>query len=362
MLPFFLEGYANPSSTHRQGRAVLSAVSAAREQIAAVLGATPGEVAFTSGATESNNIAILGAARAAPLARRRVVVSAVEHKAVLEIAAALARSGFGVEIVPVDCDGRADLSALSRMIDETTALVSVQAASNEIGTLQPVAEIAQVTHRVGALFHCDAAQAVGRIPVDVRDWDVDLLSLSGHKFYGPKGVGVLYVRGGFRAAPLEPLMYGGGQEGGLRPGTLNVPGIVGLGRAAEVVTAELSAEMQRVGVLRDQLEQILLLQLPAARRNGALSRRLAGNTSIRFPGVDAQAVVANLPDVALSTGSACSSGAPEPSHVLTAIGLTRKEASETLRIGLGRFTRETDVEYAAARIIETVFRIRGLTA
>jgi cysteine desulfurase len=362
MLPFFLEGYANPSSTHRQGRAVLSAVSAAREQIAAVLGATPGEVAFTSGATESNNIAILGAARAAPLARRRVVVSAVEHKAVLEIAAALARSGFGVEIVPVDCDGRADLSALSRMIDETTALVSVQAASNEIGTLQPVAEIAQVTHRVGALFHCDAAQAVGRIPVDVRDWDVDLLSLSGHKFYGPKGVGALYVRGGFRAAPLEPLMYGGGQEGGLRPGTLNVPGIVGLGRAAEIVTAELSAEMQRVGVLRDQLEQILLQQLPAARRNGALSRRLAGNTSIRFPGVDAQAVIANLPDVALSTGSACSSGAPEPSHVLTAIGLSRTEASETIRVGLGRFTRQADVEYAAARIIEAVFRIRRLTA
>jgi cysteine desulfurase len=361
MLPFFLQGYANPSSTHRQGRAVAAAVTDAREQIASLLGSSPGEVAFTSGATESNNLAILGAARAAPDTRRRVLVSAIEHKAVLEPARALAREGYQVEVLPVESDGRIDLAVLSRLIDETTAIVSIQAASNEIGTLQPVAEIAQIVHEAGALFHADAAQAVGRIPVDVREWDVDLLSLSGHKCYGPKGVGALYVRGGYRSAPMDPLMFGGGQEGALRPGTLNVPGIIGLGRAAEIAATELVTEMQRIGALRDLFEKTLLQLLPDAQRNGAMLRRLPGNSSVRIPGVDAQAVVANLPDVAFSTGSACSSGAPEPSYVLLAMGLSRSHAAETLRVGLGRFTREADVEYAAARIAEVAVRIRQMT-
>jgi cysteine desulfurase len=360
MLPYFVEVYANPSSSHRQGRIAADAVQRAREQVAAALGAAAGEIVFTSGATESNNLAILGAARTAPPHRRRLLASAVEHKAVLEPMRALQKAGFEFEIVPVEPDGRVDLAALGALVDKRTALVSIQAANNEIGTLQPLEEIAQIVHGAGAIFHCDAAQALGRIPIDVVFWDVDLLSISGHKCYGPKGGGALYVRGGYRSAPLAPLAYGGGQEGELRPGTLNVPGIVGIGEACQIAGFGLPAEMERIASLRDRFEHILLQQIANVQRNGALHRRLPGNSSIRIPGVDAEAIIANLQDVTLSSGSACTSGALEPSHVLMASGLSRSEARETIRIGLGRFTMIEEVEYGASRIAEVTVRLRAL--
>jgi cysteine desulfurase len=245
-------------------------------------------------------------------------------------------------------------------MDERTALVSVQVANNEIGTIQPIPEVAQIVHRMGAVFHCDAAQGLGRIPIDVDLWGVDLLSLSAHKCYGPKGVGALYIRGGARSAPLEPLVFGGGQELGMRPGTLNVPGIVGFGKACDISGEEMVEEASRIRRLRDWFEKLVMGCVPHVLRNGALSRRLPGNSSLRFEGVDAEALIANVPDIALSTGSACTSGAMEPSHVLTAIGLSRGEASNTIRVGIGRFTMESELHYAADRISRVVERIRQL--
>lgn len=362
MLPFFVEVYANPSSPHRSGREAAGAVADAREKVADCIGATPGEIAFTSGATESNNLAILGAARAAPSRRRRVIASAIEHKAVLGPMRALQREGFDFQVLPVESDGRVDLGALAMLVNDQTAVVSVQAANNEIGTLQPIAEIAQIVHQVGAVLHCDAAQALGRVPVDVADWNVDLLSISGHKCYGPKGVGALYVRGGIRNAPLDPLMIGGGQEADLRPGTLNVPGIVGLGRASEIIVDGLGLEMSRIEALRNALERTLIEQVRGIALNGALTRRLPGNSSFRISGVDAEAIIANTPDLVLSTGSACTSGTLAPSHVLIAIGLSRAEASETLRIGIGRFTRLHDVTDAARRLLQVITKLREIQA
>lgn len=321
MLPFLVDCYANPSSSHHEGQRAAKAVNDARDMLAGAIGASPGHIVFTSGATESNNLAILGAARAQMPGRNRVVVSAVEHKCVLNAAAHLGTTGWDVQIAPVLSDGTIDLGTLVELIDNKTALVSVQAANNEIGTIQPIEEIAQIVHRVGAIFHSDAAQALGRIDIDVNVWDVDLLSLSGHKAYGPKGVGALYVRGGARNAPLEPLAYGGGQEEGLRPGTLNVPGIVGFGCAAELAVALRAEETNRLRQLRDYMESRLLSVVPQVRRNGATHNRLAGNSSLTFLGCDAEAILARLPEFALSTGSACASGAMEPSHVLIASGL-----------------------------------------
>lgn len=361
MLPFFIETFANPSSSiHAQGREAAEAVEKARAQVGQAIGSASGELIFTSGATESNNLAIQGAVRCAPAGRRKILATAIEHKCVLESCRWLGRHGYTFELIPVAEDGLVDLAALVDLVDERTALVSVQAASNEIGTIQPIAEIGQVVHRAGALLHSDAAQALGRIPIDVGQWGVDLLSLSGHKCYGPKGIGALYVRGGSRSAPLEPLLFGGGQEAGLRPGTLNVPGVVGFGKACEIARVEMPAESRRIGQLRDWFEKLVLERVQDVNRNGALSRRLAGNSSLRFDGVDAEALIANLPEFALSTGSACTSGALEPSHVLTAIGLSRDAAYNTVRIGIGRFTMEQELEYAAARIAQVVERIRSL--
>ena len=361
MLPFFLDCYANPSSaTHQAGREAAAAVEEARAGVAGVLGAEPGEVVFTSGATESNNLSILGAAEFAPKGRNRVLASAIEHKSVLEAGKALTKSGFEFEIIPVDRDGLLDLGALSRLVDDRTLLVSVQAANNEIGAIQPVLEVTQIAHATGALVHCDAAQALGRIPMDVGDWGVDLLSISGHKCYGPKGVGALYVRGGARFAALGPLVFGGGQEHEIRPGTLNVPGIAGLGRACEIAQAVLQPEIIRVTRLRDRFESALMERLRDTTRNGALTRRLAGNSSLLIHGVDADALIANLPGVALSTGSACTSGAPEPSYVLQAIGLSREEAYSTIRVGIGRFSMQNELDDAASMICAAAEHIRQI--
>jgi len=361
MLPFFIETFANPSSSiHAPGRQASEAVERARAEVAQTIGASSGEIIFTSGATESNNLAIQGAVRFAPVGRRKVLATAIEHKCVLESCKWLASQGYDFEVIPVGEDGLVDLGALVDLVDERTALVSVQAASNEIGTIQPIAEIAQVVHRAGALLHSDAAQALGRIPIDVGSWSVDLLSLSGHKCYGPKGVGVLYVRGGARSAPLEPLVFGGGQEGGLRSGTLNVPGIVGFGKACEIAREEMGREAIRLGRLRDWFERIVQSGVDGVSRNGSFARRLPGNSSLRFDRVDAEALIANLPQVALSTGSACTSGALEPSHVLTAIGLSREQAYSTVRVGIGRFTMEDELEFAARGICDAVQKIRSI--
>ena len=359
MLPYFLDTYANPaSSVHRAGRKASDAVETAREQVARAIGAEPGEIVFTSGATESNNLAILGSGAGSSCGRTNVLASAIEHKSVLAPCRSLTNRGFNFDVIPVDRDGLLDLGALVELVDDSTFLVSVQAVNNEIGTIQPILEVVQIAHAAGALVHCDAAQALGRIPIDVGDWGVDLLSLSGHKCYGPKGVGALYVRGAARNAPMEPLVHGGGQEYELRAGTLNVPGIVGLGLAAEIAAAEREAETKRVAMLRDWLEAWVLEAVPDAHRNGSLGRRVAGNSSITFPGMDAEALIANLRDVHLSTGSACTSGAPTPSHVLLAIGLTRAHSYCTIRIGLGRFTAPEEINYAARHLTSTAVQSR----
>jgi cysteine desulfurase len=362
MLPFLVDCYANPSSTiHGEGRRAANAVESARAVVATTIGASPGEVIFTSGATESNNLAILGAARAERSRRRRIVVSAIEHKCVLNAAKYLGTAGWDIQVAPVLSDGTIDLGRLVDLIDDHTALVSIQAASNEIGTIQPIEEIAQVVHRMGAVLHCDAAQALGRIGIDVGLWDVDLLSVSSHKVYGPKGVGALYIRGGARRAPLEPLMYGGGQEAGLRSGTLNVPGIVGFARAAEIGTENRLEETARIQGLRDYMESRILSCLSNVRRNGALQNRLAGNSSLTFTDCDADALLARLPEFALSTGSACSSGAIEPSHVLSALGLSRSAGHQTLRVGLGRFTASHEIELFCGRLLVAVTDVRELS-
>jgi cysteine desulfurase len=332
-------------------------VEASRERVASLIGARRGEMVFTSGATEGNNLALFGLARAPGEGRRRVVTTSVEHKAVLGPCRELERQGFDVVVLPVNGEGAVNLEAAEEAIDDGTLMVSIQAANNEIGTIQPVAEVAQLAHSKGAFVRCDAAQAVGKIPVDVEAWDVDLLSISAHKLYGPKGVGALYIRGGPYTLPISPLLIGGGQEKGLRAGTLNVPGIVGLGEACRLCEQRLPEESVRIGALRDRFEEVLLEAVPEALRNGDVSNRLPGNSSLTFVGIDAEALVINASELANSTGSACTSGAPEPSHVLLAIGLSRDMASSTIRIGVGRFNTEEEMDRAAGVIVETFERL-----
>jgi cysteine desulfurase len=362
MLPYFGEAYGNPSSTiHELGRAAGQAVEAARDQVATLIGAKRSEIFFTSGATESNNLALFGLARTSSKGRRRIVTTSVEHKAVLGPCGELAKQGFDVVVLPVNKKGTVELEAAEEAINNDTVLISIQAANNEIGTIQPVAELARLAHHKGALVHCDAAQAIGKIPVDVEAWDVDLLSTSAHKLYGPKGVGALYIRGGPYAHPLSPLLVGGGQEKGLRAGTLNVPGIVGFGEACSLCEQRLPEESARVGVLRDRLEKAVLEAAPAIKRNGNLDNRLPGNSSLTFPDIDAEALIVNAPELAISTGSACTSGAPEPSHVLLGLGIGRDEASSTIRVGVGRFNTEEEIDKAVRSMVvafERLARIR----
>ncbi len=355
MLFYFTEAFGNPSSSlHPMGKKAAEAVQNAKAQVASLIGSSPAEIIFTSGATESNNLAVLGLVRglASHTERKRIVTTKLEHKAVLEPCQELSKQGYELVYLPVDKQGRVELEPAGTLINEDTLLVSVQAASNEIGTVQPVRQLAELTHARGALFHTDAAQAVGKISVDVDAWDVDLLSISAHKLYGPKGVGALYVRGGPRGLPIKPLWFGGGQEAGVRSGTVNVPGVVGLGKACELCEQLLPEEQQRTELLRDQLEREILEGITNVRRNGDLENRLPNNSSLTFRGIDAEALIMNMPELALSTGSACTSGALEPSHVLTAIGLSREDAYSTVRVGLGRFTTQEDVAKAAEIMVK----------
>jgi cysteine desulfurase len=353
MLPWFSEHYGNPHSVeHVMGIEAEAAVEDARGHVAALIGADAKEIVFTSGATESNNIAIKGAARNALRAgneRRRVVTVATEHKCVLESVADLADEGFEPVFLPVRSDGLLDPDALRQALAVPTLLVSVMAVNNEIGVVQDIAALAAIAKQAGALFHTDIAQATGKIPVDLNAWKVDLASISGHKIYGPKGVGALYVRRRPRVR-LVPLFSGGGQERGLRSGTLPTPLVVGFGEACRLAQAEMADEAGRLAGLRDRLLYRLRAAIPGIVVNGDMQARIQGNLNLTFPGVTANDLMARVPDLCVSTGSACSSAAIEPSYVLRAIGLTDDAASRTLRVGLGRFTSAADIDYAAAAL------------
>ena len=359
MLPWFTEKFGNPGSvTHAYGREAAAAVERARGQVASLIAADPREIVFTSGATESNNLAIKGAARFHREERDGVVALATEHKCVLESVRALEREGFRVAILPVQADGLVDLARLAAALDERTAVVSVMAAHNEIGVLQPLEAVGALCRERGILFHTDAAQAVGKIPIDVDALGVDLLSISGHKIYGPKGIGALYVRRRPRAR-IAPLFDGGGQERGLRSGTLATPLCVGLGEAAALAEQEMAAEAERLAVLRDRFLAGLRREMPALRLNGDTRRRLPGNLNLTFPGIGALELMEACPGLALSTGSACTAAEVEPSYVLRAIGVSDADARSSLRIGLGRFSTEKEVEFAVDSLGAAVRRLVG---
>jgi cysteine desulfurase len=350
MLPWFTEHYGNPHSVeHVMGTEAEAAVEDARTQVAALVGADPKELVFTSGATESNNIAIKGAARFAGSERRRIVTVATEHKCVLESVADLAAEGFEPVFLPVRPDGLLDPDVLRAALDVPTLLVTVMTVNNEIGVVQDIAALAAISKQAGALFHTDIAQAVGKVPIDLSAWKVDLASVSGHKFYGPKGVGALYVRRRPRVR-LTPLFSGGGQERGLRTGTLPSPLIIGLGEACRLAQAEMAEEAQRLASLRDRLLDHLRAAIPDIVVNGSTEARIPGNLNLTFPVATAADLMARVPDLCVSTGSACSSATIEPSYVLRALGLSDDDASRTLRIGIGRFTSPADIDYAAAAL------------
>jgi len=359
MSPYFATEFGNPASrTHVYGWRAEAAVDVAREEVAEALGANPEQVVFTSGATESNNLALLGSAAARERRGRHLITAATEHLSVLDPLHALARRGYEVELLPVDASGRVDPDSVAAAIRETTILVSVMAANNEVGTLNPIAQIGAVCRARGVLFHCDAAQAIGKVPFDFGALPVDLVSVSAHKCYGPKGAGALFVAQ--RRARPEPLFFGGGHERGLRPGTLPVPLLVGMGRALEIAAREREAEANRLRLLRDRLwNQLRNACGEAVFLNGHPEERLAGNLNLGFRGVSAELLIAALPDLALSSGSACSSAEPRPSHVLKALGLSDDAIRSSFRVGLGRNTSGAEVERAGQRILEEV---RKLTA
>jgi cysteine desulfurase len=314
---------------------------------------------FTSGATEANNLAIKGAAKARRAERNHLVTVTTEHKAVLDPMARLAEDGWHVTVVPVDASGVIDLAMLESVVTDQTALVSIMAANNEIGVLQPITQAAAIAHAKGAWFHTDAVQAAGRVPCDVDRLDVDFASLTAHKLYGPKGVGALYVRRTRRDVAIGAEIDGGGHERGMRSGTLNVPGIAGFGRAAEIARAEMAVEATRAGDLRDRLLQGLQARTDGMTVNGTMQSRLPGNLNVSFAGIDGEALLLGLDDIAVSSGAACTQA--EPSHVLTALGLSKDQALASLRFGIGRTTTVADVEYAATKVSEVVSRLRQLS-
>jgi cysteine desulfurase len=359
MEPYWSHVYGNPhSANHAFGWQADTAVEVARAEIANLVGADPDEIIFTSGATEANNLAVLGIARAAPPSRRRIIVSAIEHKCVLSAARAAAEEGFEVTTVPVKSDGIVDIDAIARVLDERVALVSVMTVNNEIGTIQPIREIGQLCRAYGATFHSDAAQALSFLEIDVNKITVDLMSFSAHKMYGPKGIGALYVRRNSNIRP-KPIIHGGGQEFGLRSGTLPSPLCVGFGEACRIMRAENHGNSQ-LSELRSYFLQSLLEAIPSINVNGSMSARHPGNLNIHFPGIEAEGLLNNLqPNVAASTGSACTSGQPEPSHVLRAIGLSSNEAECSIRFSLGRFTTIEEIDFAISMIRHAVKNLQA---
>ena len=365
MLPFFTEQFGNPHSTsHAYGRIAAEAIEEARSEVSALIHADPRELIFTSGATEANNLAIKGAANFARLypqdgaPRNHIVILTTEHKCVLESCAQLEREGFLVTYLPVEPNGLVALDRLAAVLNERTLLVSVMAAHNEIGVIQPLAEIGGLCRSQGVLFHSDAAQAFGKIAIDVDGMQIDLLSISGHKVYGPKGIGALYVRRRPRVR-LLPLIDGGGQERSLRSGTLPTPLCVGIGRAAAIAAADMTEEAARLSGLRDRLQTGLARRVPGLRLNGDAERRLPGNLNFCFPGIPAMKVIEACPEIAISTGSACTSASIEPSYVLRALGLSEADANSGIRIGLGRFTTSAEVDFAVDALAAAATRLRA---
>jgi cysteine desulfurase len=360
MLPYFQEHFGNAASRqHAYGWHAQEAVDQAREQVATLIGAKGKEIVFTSGATESNNLALLGAARRSRPHGNHIISVTTEHHAVLDPLKQLEKEGFTVTLLPVQKEGLLDLKKLEQSLTDQTILISIMAANNEIGTIHPLKEIGQFTKELGILFHTDAAQALGKIYLDVEEIGIDLLSLSAHKTYGPKGTGALFVRSRNPHVSLEPIMYGGGHEHDLRSGTLAVPLIVGLGKACEIAGRVMQKESKRIGALRDRLHDGICSQVDGVVVNGATEARLPNNLNLRFNGLQADALMMQMKGLAVSSGSACTSAKPEPSHVLRALGLSKNEAHSSLRFGLGRFTREEEIVKAIAMVVEAVKVLRN---
>jgi len=366
MLPYFIEKYGNAASrNHEFGWKAEESVENARTDIARLIHATPREIVITSGATESINLALKGVAETHRQKGNHIITQTTEHKAVLDTCKRLEKSGFQVTYLPVEKDGRINLDDLRNAITPKTILISIMYANNEIGVIQPIAEIGKIAKQHGVLFHVDGAQAVGKIPVDVIADGIDLLSMTAHKLYGPKGVGALYVRRKNPRVQISALLDGGGHERGMRSGTLNVPGTVGFGKACEICEAEMPAESERLRRLRDRLKDAIVSGFDSAQDthiNGSLVHRLPHNINISFANVESDALLMGISDVAISNGSACTSATIEPSHVLKALGVSDELAHSSIRFGLGRFNTEEEVDYAAARVVDTVKRLRELSS
>ena len=362
MMPYLTTIFGNAASrNHSFGWEAEAAVEKAREQVARLIGATAKEIIFTSGATESNNLAIKGIAEMYRERGNHIITQVTEHKATLDTCKRLEKSGYRVTYLPVKADGLIDIEDLKRAMDEKTVLVTIMIANNEIGVVQPVAEIGKLCHEKGVLFHTDGVQAVGKIPVDVNAMNIDAMSLSGHKIYGPKGVGALYVRRRNPRVQISEQINGGGHERGMRSGTLNVPGIVGLGKACEIAREEMANEAKRLSALREKLKARLENNLDYIHVNGSMEHRLPGNLNMSFVYVEGESLLMGINDVAVSSGSACTSATLEPSYVLKALGLGDDVAHSSIRFGLGRFNTEAEVDYVAEKVIDVVQKLRELS-
>ena len=362
MMPYFGEVFGNAASrNHEFGWVAEEAVERSREQIAKLIGASSKEIVFTSGATESDNLALKGVAEMYREKGNHIITQVTEHKAILDTCKRLEKNGFRVTYLPVQKDGRIDLDDLRRAIDDKTILVSIMAANNEIGVLQPIREIGAICHEKGVIFHTDAVQAVGKVPFNVIADNVDMASISAHKIYGPKGVGALYVRRKNPRVQLVAQMDGGGHERGMRSGTLNVPGIVGLGKACEIAYNEMKEENMRLAALRDSLREQIMSQLDEVYVNGSEEHRLPGNLNISFAFVEGESLLMGINDVAVSSGSACTSATLEPSYVLKALGAGDDLAHSSIRFGIGRFNTQAEIDYVANRLVDVVRRLRELS-
>jgi cysteine desulfurase len=362
MLPYFMEKFGNAASrNHSFGWAGEEGVETARERVAKLVGATTKEIIFTSGATESDNLAIKGVAEMYKEKGNHIITAVTEHKAVLDTCKRLEKYGYRVTYLPVQKDVLVDLDELKRAMDDKTILVTIMAANNEIGVLQPVAEIGKLCRERGIIFHTDATQAVGKIPVDVNKQNLDVMSISAHKMYGPKGVGALYVRRKNPRVQISAIIDGGGHERGMRSGTLNVPGIVGLGRKCAIASEEMPNETCHLAGLRNRLRDKIMGQLDEVYINGSWEHRLPGNLNISFAYVEGESLLMGINDIAVSSGSACTSATLEPSYVLKALGTGDDLAHSSIRFGIGRFNTEGEVDYVADRVVETVTRLRELS-
>jgi cysteine desulfurase len=362
MLPYFMEKFGNAASrNHPFGWVAEEGIETARERIAKLVGATAKEIIFTSGATESDNLAIKGVAEMYKEKRNHIITAVTEHKAVLDTCKRLEKYGYRVTYMPVQKNGLVDLEELKNAMTDKTILVTIMAANNEIGVLQPWREIGKLCRERGILFHTDAVQAVGKVPIDVNKDNIDLMSITAHKIYGPKGVGALYVRRKNPRVQISAIIDGGGHERGMRSGTLNVPGIVGLGKACAIATEEMAKESVYLGGLRDRLKDSIMSRLDETYINGTMEHRLPGNLNISFAYVEGESLLMGINDIAVSSGSACTSATLEPSYVLKALGTGDDLAHSSIRFGIGRFNTEAEVDYVADRVVETVQRLRELS-